>query len=67
MYKIPYDEIVGAKKTPNVEKINAEIAKEQKNVNPDKHKIMRLMEQKLVSDLFSNEFSPNNFKFRNPW
>ena len=67
MYRIPFDEIVGAKKTPDVEKINAQIVEEQKKDNPDNHKIMRLMEQKLMCDLFSNEFSPNNVKFRDPW
>lgn len=67
MYKTPYNQLANAKVQEDIKKINEEISKEKENPEADKHKIMRLEEQKLIQGLFSNELGNSYSKFRSPW
>jgi len=67
MYRTPYNQLASAKVQEDIKKLNDEIDKEREKPNADKHKIMRMEEQKLIQGLFSNELGSSYSKFRSPW
>ena len=67
MYREPYNKLANAKVQEDIKKLEEEIAKERENPEADKHKIMRLEEQKLIQGMFSNELGSSYSKFRSPW
>jgi hypothetical protein len=67
MYKTPYNNLANAKVMEDIEKLSDEIAEEKKKPNADRHKILRLEEQKLIQGLFSNELGSSYGKYRSPW
>lgn len=66
MYREPYIK-PNAKYQHDIEKINKEIKEELNKENADKHRIMRLEEQKLIEALFSNEIGSSYAKYSSPW
>lgn len=66
MYRSPYDDFASGKAREEIKKIDSEIDKEKKNTNPDRHRMLRLEEQKLLQEMFCNEYGVYN-KFRSPW
>jgi len=66
MYRDPYIK-PSAKFQNDIKNINKEIEEEIKKENTDKHKIMRLEEQKLIQALFSNEIGSTYTKYSSPW
>ena len=67
MYKIHYNQLDNAKVQEDIKKLDDKIAEEREKPDADKHKIMRLQEQKLIQGLFSNELGNSYSKFRSPW
>lgn len=66
MYKEPYIKPSG-KFQEDIKNINKKIEEEKNKENTDKHKIMRLEEQKLIQALFSNELGNAYTKYSSPW
>lgn len=50
-----------------INKISEEIEKEKSLPNPDKYKILKMEESKLMADLFSDPLYGPMAKFRSPW
>jgi hypothetical protein len=67
MYRTPYNQLANVKVQEDIKKLSEEIAEEKKSENVDRHKILRLEEQKLIQGLFSNELGSSYGKYRNPW
>lgn len=67
MYRTPYNQLANVKVQEDIKKLSEEIAEEKKSENIDRHKILRLEEQKLIQGLFSNELGSSYGKYRNPW
>lgn len=67
MFKNPYNQLANAKVMEDIEKLCDKIDEEKKKPDADKHKILRLEEQKLIQGLFSNELGSSYGKYRSPW
>lgn len=67
MYSSLYNEESERQFRENVKKLNEKIEEERKKDKIDEHKIMRLEEQKLMNQLFSNNLGSPFLKFRSPW
>lgn len=67
MFKNPYNQLANAKVMEDIEKICDKIDEEKEKPDIDKHKILRLEEQKLVQGLFSGELGSSYGKYRSPW
>lgn len=67
MYRTPYNQLANVKVQEDIKKLSEEIKEEKKSDNVDRHKILRLEEQKLIQGLFSNELGASYGKYRNPW
>ena len=67
MFKNPYNQLANAKVMEDIEKICDKIDEEKQKPDADKHKILRLEEQKLIQGLFSNELGSSYGKYRSPW
>lgn len=67
MYRTPYNQLANAKVQEDIKKLSEEINKEKHSPNADKHKILRMEEQKLIQGLFSNELGSAYGKYRCPW
>lgn len=67
MFKNPYNQLANAKVMEDIEKLCDKIDEEKKKFDADKHKILRLEEQKLIQGLFSNELGSSYGKYRSPW
>lgn len=65
MYKTPY---IKPERTvqETIKNINKEIEEEKRNPEADKHRILKLEEQKLIAGLFQNDFGIYS-KYKNPW
>ena len=66
MYKDPYLK-PSQKYQQDIKKIDEKIDEEYKKENIDTHRIMKLEEQKLIQQLFSNEINGTFSKFCSPW
>lgn len=67
MYKDPFNSIINTKVKRDIEKIDEKISEERRSSNSDRHKILRLKEQKLIQGLYSNELGSTFGKYRSPW
>ena len=67
MYKNPYNQLVNVKVQEDIKELNKKIEEEEKNPESNKHKILRLEEQKLIQGLFSNDLGSFYGKYRSPW
>lgn len=65
MYKAPITPT--AKYREDIEKLNEKISEEKKKENADFHRIMKLEEQKLMQQLFSNDINGAYSRFSSPW
>lgn len=64
---VPYNNLYNLKVKEEIDKLNKKIEEEKSQETVDKHKILRLEEQKLMRGLFSNEFGGSYGKYRSPW
>ena len=67
MYRNPYDSPVTMQARKNIEDINKQINEELDKEDSDKHKIMRLEEQKLIQNLFYGGVGSIYAKYCSPW
>jgi hypothetical protein len=67
MFKEPITNFINEDVKEKVEGIDEKIEEELKKPNVDKHKILKMEEEKLLQGLFLNELASPFTKYRAPW
>lgn len=67
MYKEPYNSRISLRMSNEIKETNKLIEEEKKKGEVDKHKIMRLYEQRLMQGAMLNQFDGVYGKYQNPW
>lgn len=67
MFKDPFNNLINTKVKRDIEALDKSIKEEKMKPVRDKHKILRLHEQKMIQGLFSNELGSSYGKYRSPW
>ena len=67
MFKEPITNFINEDVKEKVEGIDEKIEEELKKPDVDKHKILKMEEEKLLQGLFLNELASPFTKYRAPW
>lgn len=67
MYRDPYNCKINTHVKVDIENLDEMICDEMKSPNRDRHKILRMKEQKTIQGLYNNELGYMYGKYRSPW
>lgn len=62
-----FNNIYNLERNEALKRLDDTIKEEKTKQNSNKHKIYRMMEQKLIEGMFSNQLGSTYGKFRSPW